>query len=368
MDQVTRTPPAEDAGLELRSSPGLGAWLAAQRAMLVVSSYQSGKLILIGSDGGGRLAVRHHRFDRAMGLACDGGGLSFATLHQIWRFALVNAPGKDGSSRPFLVPQVSHHTGFVNCHDIARPASGGTLFAATLFNCVGLAQGDDSFRPVWRPPFIRRLAAEDCCHLNGLALDSGRLRFVTTLGQGAAGGEWRHDRSQGAVIDVRTSRIIASDLWMPHSPRIHGRRLWLNASGLGSFGYIDRGRLVEVLACPGYPRGLAFLGDVAAIGVSKPRPASIDGLPLAERLAAKGVAPSAGVLLYDLKAGKVAHSIEFTNGLDELYDVAFLPGTCSAELIHPASARAAQSYALKPPPTNKSKAMRKVARSGSEVL
>lgn len=350
MDQITKPAAAEDIGLELRSSPGLGAWLAAQKTMLLVSSYQSGKLVLIGAGDGGGLTVHHHRFDRAMGLACDAGGISFATLQQIWRFALVKAPDKDGSQRMFLLPQVSHHTGFVNCHDIARPTGGGTLFAATLFNCVGHAQGDGSFRPVWRPPFIQRFAAEDCCHLNGLALDNGRLRFVTALGQEATGNAWRRDRSQGIVMDVRSNRIVAAGLWMPHSPRIHGRRLWLLASGLGSFGYIDRDKFVEMLGCPGYPRGLAFLGDVAAIGVSRPRPASIDGLPLAKRLAAKGIEPKPGVLLYDVKAGTVAHSIEFTSGLDELYDVAFLPGTCAAELIHPASPKAAQSYALEPPP------------------
>jgi uncharacterized protein (TIGR03032 family) len=349
MDQGSKAPVAEETGLELRSSPGLGAWLSAQRTMLIVSSYQSGKLILIGAGDGGKLSVHHHRFDRAMGLACDTGGVSFATLQQIWRFALVKAPGKNGSPRTFLMPQVSHHTGFVNCHDIARPTAGGTLFAATLFNCVGLAQGDGSFRPVWRPPFIRRLAAEDCCHLNGLALDNGRLRFVTALGQEATKDAWRRDRSQGIVIDVRNNRIVAAGLWMPHSPRIHDRRLWLNASGLGSFGYIDRNKFVEVLGCPGYPRGLAFLADVAAIGVSRPRPDSIDGLPLADRLAAKGIKPKPGVLLYDLKGGKVVHSIEFTAGLDELYDVAFLPGTSAAELIHPASPKAAQSYAIEPP-------------------
>jgi uncharacterized protein (TIGR03032 family) len=185
--------------------------------------------------------------------------------------------------------------------------------------------------------------------LNGLALDNGRLRVVTALGQGATNGAWRKDRSRGVVIDVRNNRIVASGLWMPHSPRIHDRRLWLHASGLGSFGYIARDKFVEVLGCPGYPRGLAFIGDMAAIGVSKPRPASIEGLPLADRLTAKNVETKAGVLLYDLKSGKVAHSIEFVAGLDELYDVAFLPGTCFAEMIHPASPRAAQTYALEPP-------------------
>lgn len=355
MDQTAKDPVAKDAGLTLRTSPDLGGWLAAQQAMLVISSYQSGMLILIGTDDLGKLEVHHHAFDRTMGLASDGTGISFATLHQIWRFALVNAPDKKGTPRPFLIPQTSHHTGFVNCHDIARPAAGGTLFAATLFNCVGLAQGDGSFRPVWRPSFIERLTPEDCCHLNGLALDNGRLRFVTALGQGVAKDAWRRDRTQGVVIDVRNNRIVASGLWMPHSPRLHGRRLWLHASGLGSFGYLHNGKLVEVLACPGYPRGLDFLNDVAAIGVSRPRPASLDGLPLAHHLAKQGLAARAGVLLYDLKGGKVLHSIEFTAGLEEIYDVAFLRGVRNAELIHPASARASQSYALQPPPVPKAK-------------
>lgn len=349
-DQIKPASAPVDAGIELRSSAGLGSWLAAQEAMLLVSSYQSGKLVLVGADGEGKLVVRHHRFDRAMGLVCDGAGITLATLHQLWRFALVNAPDKAGASRPFLIPQVSHHTGFVNCHDIGRAQGSGTLFAATLFNCVGLAQGDQSFRPVWRPSFIKHFKPADSCHLNGLALDKGRLRFVTALGREAAEGSWRRDRSQGVVIDVRNNRIAAEGLWMPHSPRLHGRRLWLHASGLGCFGFLDRGKFVEILACPGYPRGLDFLGDVAAIGVSRPRAAALDGLPLAKRLAAKGLEPKAGVLLFDLKGGKVVHSIEFTSGIEEIYDVAVLKGVRQAELIHPASAKAAQSYALQPPP------------------
>ena len=37
--------------------------------------------------------------------------------------------------------------------------------------------------PRWRPPFITALAAEDRCHLNGLAIVDGRPRYVTALGE-----------------------------------------------------------------------------------------------------------------------------------------------------------------------------------------
>jgi uncharacterized protein (TIGR03032 family) len=40
-----------------------------------------------------------------------------------------------------------------------------------------------SFRPLWKPPFISRLAAEDRCHLNGMALKDGHPKWVTAVSQ-----------------------------------------------------------------------------------------------------------------------------------------------------------------------------------------
>ena len=60
---------------------------------------------------------------------------------------------------------------------------------------------------------------------------------------------------------------------MPHSPRLHRGRLWLVQSGTGEFGHVDLrpGRFEPVCFLQGYARGLAFLGDHAVIGVSRPR-------------------------------------------------------------------------------------------------
>jgi uncharacterized protein (TIGR03032 family) len=40
----------------------------------------------------------------------------------------------------------------------------------TRFSCLCTLDPDYSFVPRWRPPFITALAAEDRCHLNGLAV------------------------------------------------------------------------------------------------------------------------------------------------------------------------------------------------------
>src|SRR6185437_6862016 len=97
----------------------------------------------------------------------------------------------------------------------------------TRFSCLCTLHPDYSFVPQWRPPFITALAAEDRCHLNGLAIADGAPKYVTALG-------WRANKSQGGcVIDVGSGEIISRGLSMPHSPRWRGGRLWVLESGTG---------------------------------------------------------------------------------------------------------------------------------------
>ena len=342
-------PPAPPAAgeVEARVSRGLGAWLKERNVALLVSSYQSGRVVIIGADEAGKAVIRQERFDRAMGIAVKGDALIIATLSQMLLFRLSRRlqPGVSDAER-ILIPQAAYHTGFVNCHDVAWVGAGGGLpiFASVMFNCVGMVTPEASFTPVWAPPFITDFVPEDRCHLNGLAVEGGKLRFVTALGTGNEKQAWRADRSKGVIIDAALKRIVVAGLWLPHSPRILGRRLWLTESGRGSLGVIDRGKFVERLACPGYTRGLDFHGTVAAVGVSKPRPEAIVGLPLEQRLKESKAEPQSAVLLFDSAAGKVIHSVAFRSVVDEIYDVAFLPGTSNPRLIHPASEEAARAY------------------------
>src|SRR5205823_2216080 len=102
----------------------------------------------------------------------------------------------------------------------------------------------------------------------------------------------------GIVLDVRSGQVIAGGLSMPHSPRVYQGQLWLLNSGTGYVGTIDRTRgTFEPLAfCPGYARGLAFSGNYAVLGLSRPRhDKTFGGLALDETLAAKGAEARCGL-------------------------------------------------------------------------
>lgn len=100
-------------------------------------------------------------------------------------------------------------------------------------------------------------------------------------------------------------------------------------SGRGEFGFVDpgTGAFEPVAFCPGYLRGLAFTGDYAVVGLSKPRDASFRELPLDEKLAVKGGAPQCGLQVIDLRSGAIPHWLRLEGTLvTELYDVVVLPG------------------------------------------
>ena len=228
------------------------------------------------------------------------------------------------------MPVTGHTTGDIDIHDIDADADGRPVFVATRFNCLATIAERASFAPLWRPPFIDRLAAEDRCHLNGLAMRDGRPAYVTCVAATNLAEGWReHRRDGGIVIDVASGETVAAGLSMPHSPRLHRGRLWLVQSGTGEFGHVDlaTGRFEPVCFLQGYARGLAFLGDHAVIGVSRPREnRTFEGLALNERLAREGVGPLCHLAVVNLATGDIEHRLVIEGVVEELYDVAVLPG------------------------------------------
>jgi uncharacterized protein (TIGR03032 family) len=189
---------------------------------------------------------------------------------------------------------------------------------------------DHSFAPLWRPRFISKLAAEDRCHLNGLAMDeAGAPRYVTLVGASDVADGWReHRRSGGMVIDVASGEVVAQGLSMPHSPRLHKGKLYLLNAGSGEFGRVDvaSGKFEPIAFCPGFLRGMAFLGDYAVVGLSMPREnRTFTGLALDEALTSRGAQPRCGVMVIDLASGDAPHWLRFEGVVQELYDVAAIP-------------------------------------------
>jgi uncharacterized protein (TIGR03032 family) len=322
---------ASEPWVRLFPSPHLADWLAQQKVSLAFTTYQTGKLFLVGLHADGRLAVCERTFNRCMGLWSDGQTLWMSSLYQLWRFENALRPGfrYQGCDRLY-VPRIGYTTGDLDVHDVAVETGGRVVFVATKFSCLATVSTRDSFTPLWRPPFLTALAPDDRCHLNGLALEDGQVRYVTAASPSDSAEGWReHRRDGGCIIDVRSNQTLVTGLSMPHSPRIHGGQLWLLDSGTGQFGSVDRpsGRFAPLTFCPGYLRGLAFAGDHAVVGLSRPRhDRTFAGLPLDDALSARGVEAECGLHVIDLHNGDCVHWLHLQGMVSELYDVVVLPG------------------------------------------
>jgi uncharacterized protein (TIGR03032 family) len=309
------------------------SWLREIRASIAFSTYQSGKLFLLGLRDDGQFSVFERTFERVMGIAAtpDAQTLWLGTLWQLWRFENAIPPGQSANGYDRLyVPQAAYTTGDVDAHDIALDARQRPVFVNTLFSCIAAPSETHSFRPLWKPPWITRLAAEDRCHLNGLAVRDGAPAFATAVSTTDTHEAWReHRRDGGVVVDIASGEIVVRGLSMPHSPRWFGGQLYVLNSGTGDFGRVDlaAGKFEPIAFCPGYARGLAMHGHYAIIGLSTCREnRTFSGLPLDDALARRAVSPRCGLQVVDLRTGDVAHSITIEGVVRELYDVAALPG------------------------------------------
>jgi uncharacterized protein (TIGR03032 family) len=307
------------------------AWLSEQKLSLAFTTYQSGKLFLIGLQPDGRLSVFERTFNRCMGLYATAQTLYMSSLYQLWRFENSLEPGQahEGYDKLY-VPRMAWTTGDLDVHDVALDAQGRLVFVNTLFGCLATTSEQYSFVPLWKPPFLSKLAAEDRCHLNGMAMENGRPRYVTSVSQTDVNDGWRDRRRDGGTVtDVPANEIVCNGLSMPHSPRVYREKLWLLDSGTGYFGFVDpkTHKFERVTFCPGYARGLSFHGDFAIVGLSRAREnKTFSGLALDENLKEKGAEARCALQVIDLRSGDVVHWLRIEGVVQELYDVVTLPG------------------------------------------
>lgn len=299
---------------------------------LAVSTYQAGKLMLVRSDGQ-KLNLLLRSFEQPMGLALESGGerLAVGTRRTLWILRAEPDIGPQlepkGVHDGCWVPRVGLVTGALQGHEIGF-VDGKPWMVNTLFSC--LCTHDDeryTFVPRWRPPFVSRYAPEDRCHLNGLAMDGGRIRTLSALGATDTERGWKPNKVTGGVLlDHPSGEIVVDGLCMPHSPRWHHGKLWVCNSGRGELAEVDpsRGEAEPIVEVPGYTRGLDFAGRFAFVGLSQIRESNIfGGLPLAERCGEDE--RRCGVYAIDLEAGRVAAFLQFEAGVQEIFAVTVLP-------------------------------------------
>ena len=328
---MTQTP------LEISCSRNFLEWLNLQQISLAFTTYQTNRLFLLGIKPDGKLSAFERLFTRAMGLAVTENRLYLATRYQIWQFDNNLRQGEIYKHYDRVyIPHVGYTTGDLDIHDLAVDSEGNLVFVNTLYNCLATLSDSYSFKAIWQPKFISKLAAEDRCHLNGLAMGDGKVGYVSVVSQSDMTDGWRDNRRDGGcLIEVSSDEIVCNSLSMPHSPRYYQGKLWVLNSGRGEFGYVDfaSGKFKPITFCPGYPRGLAFYDNYAVIGISKPRDKTFSGLDLDNLLTEKKVNPRCGLLVINLQTGDIVHWVWFEGVITELYDIQILPNVrCAMSL------------------------------------
>jgi uncharacterized protein (TIGR03032 family) len=340
MPEESRRDPAADAAataveFRYRQTDTFAPLLRQLNTSLLVTTYQANKLLAVRAAQGG-LSTLVRTFERPMGLAIDRRRMALGTRNQIW--FLRNAPDIAPRVEPAglhdacYLPRSSHVTGDIGVHELAW--AGNELWVVnTRFSCLCTLDPDYSFVPRWRPPFVSALAAEDRCHLSGLAIVDGQPKYATALGETDSADGWRaHKPHGGCLMDVPGGATVLRGLSMPHSPRWHDDRLWLLESGTGRLLYVDLagGRSDAVVELPGFARGLAFAGPYAFIGLSKIRATSaMDGVPLAQRRDTL----KCGVAVVELRTGRMIALLEFQTAVEEIFDVQLLAGLRFPEVV-----------------------------------
>jgi uncharacterized protein (TIGR03032 family) len=314
---------------------------------LMVSTYQSGRVVCVRADGN-TLNTHFRAFPSPMGMAVGRRGLAIGTLNSIWFYrnqpavaAKVEPKGKHDAC---FLPTRNHITGDVRIHEMAF-VNDELWFVATRFSCLATLDNECSFRPRWRPPFVTALSIDDRCHLNGMALRDGQIRYVTVLGMTDTRQGWRDNKAAGGcLLEVPSGNVVVQGLSMPHSPRWHAGRLWLLESGKGTLVTVDlnTGLVQTVAKLPGFTRGLAFMGPLAFIGLSKVRESVFDGIPVAREVKDR----RCGVWVVDTRTGQTLGFLNFEGRVEEIFDVVCLPQIRYPELAEPDSDLVGTSFIL----------------------
>jgi len=319
-------------------SVNLPELLARLDLSILISTYQAGRVASIGAYQG-QLRVSFAHFDQAMGLTRTATGIAVGARQTIWHLPANKdiAPRikPEGEQDMAFLARSCHQTGPVMGHDLAF-GQGRLWVVNTLFNCLAVVEGNWSFIPQWKPPFISEIAPGDRCHLNGLALGAdGAPAFVSALGETDTENGWRENKATGGcLLAVPNGEVLVRGLSMPHSPRLYQGGLYFLNSGLGTLNLCDplNGRSEVIAELPGFTRGLDCWEGHAFVGLSQIRETAVfGGLPLDDRRAEL----RCGLAIVNLGTGQVVGTFWFNSGVEEVFAVSVLPGYRNPALIGP---------------------------------
>lgn len=310
-------------------SPNVPELLHQLNCTLAISTYQAGKVIFLSPKDDQSLVQLPRTFEKAMGITLHGDKMAIAKKDEV--LVLKNSPQlaahypkQPNTYDALYMPRATYYTGQIDLHDIDYGKNGKLFAVNTSFSCLVGIDDNFSFNPIWKPNFISKLASEDRCHLNGMAMKDGLPKYVTAFSESDTPQGWRPTVTTGGIVmDVTSNEIIGRNIPMPHSPRIFDEELYMLLSATGEFVKLDvnTGKYEVIKQLDGFVRGLAKYGDYVFIGLSKLRKNSSTFAKL--EIADKAV--HAGITILHLPTGSLVGEIKYQASVEEIYDVQVIP-------------------------------------------
>jgi len=126
--------------IECRSSEAFAEWLAGLNGSLAVTTYQAGRIALLGWRGT-QTSLLMREFEKPMGLAVGSGKLALATKHEVTLLhdapllAPDLLPDQPAHYDALYLPRATYHTGDINIHDMAF-GTDGLWMVNFRFSCL----------------------------------------------------------------------------------------------------------------------------------------------------------------------------------------------------------------------------------------
>ncbi len=330
----------KSASNTFRESRDFYDWMRGQDLSVGFAAQGVNDLILLGHHQDGSRSTCARKIDGCKKLYVDGPTFWISTRNHLWQFenCLGQRPSALGSDRMY-VPMLGITTGEIGVEDIVVEAHGRVVFASSCNGCLATISELNRVVPFWRPSVNVSVIDVESSFLSGLAAEDGYSKYVTAFDRTRRPSRWNfRGIGHGYVIDIDSNEIIATNLSMPHSPRIHDGLLWLLNSGTGHFGFVDlaTGKFQDVLSFQGSLDCLAFHGDYAVIGLSGSREhfstyhsdRDFDWNKSSD-------AERCQIQIIDMRRGVATSSFAVPPGVCRLNDVVILPGVKLPGVVRP---------------------------------
>jgi uncharacterized protein (TIGR03032 family) len=228
--------------------------------------------------------------------------------------------------------------GSLYIHEIVK--RGADIMATVTGHNFVARLDDNGWTRLWWPAALDRLGNDafrtNFFQLNGMAagpsLDTSFFTAFSDLAEGVK--PWKQGYGpcgKGVIFSGQTRDAICRDLTCPHSPRLRDEQLWVCNSGHGTLSRVEGYRALSpasarsetVARLPGFTRGLAFLDNLAFVGLSRVIPAYeayAPGVAAAESVC--------GISIVDLRTGQTMASLVWPTGY-QIFDIQLLPGISS---------------------------------------